>query len=1193
MPLGAALGLDKPDNFTRIGEPALVVLREDKSFLQFDVEDPATARHQLGFNAKSVLHFCRHTGGFRIIVSLRAVRDANFHGCSSKQSFTDAADSAHRIARGVAVPRDYLRPTVRGILGGAGTCLRHARRRGAVVVPASLRTPPARLPCDSQVQENRMSSLVLPRSLREFVAGCAPRGARKVPARTTRTSLALTLLLLWLPTASATETVDFDQDVAPILASRCSSCHGPATGEGGLRLIDLASATAELDSGARAIVPGNPEQSAVLARVRSSDEFERMPPTGEPLTPGEVAVLERWIEQGAPWPDHWAYRPLNHAVVPAISAPEWRAWPQNVIDRFVLAKMLDRGLKPSPPADKRTLLRRVTIDLTGLPPTPEELDEFLADTSPLAYERVVDRLLASPRYGERWARHWMDLVHFAETHGNDQDRPREHAWPYRDYLIESFNADRPYAEFVKQQIAGDALFPHSPEAIVATGLLAAGPWDESSLRDIQEDSIDREIARYLDRDDIVTTVASTFLSTTVHCARCHDHKFDPISIDEYYSLQAIFAGIDKATRDYDTDPEVSRRRAFIEQLQRELVEADSQASVAGIARLAAKLELGDEQPANVAAWFDDQLTHWEESVTASPTLWHVAVPQSAESTGGATLDTQPDGSVLASGTRPETDIYKLTFHPTLPRLTGLRLDALHDAALPMQGPGRQDNGNFHLNEIQVWVAPLAHPEQARRVPIHYAEADFNQQDWTIEHAIDQNSATAWGIYPEVGRSHWATFQFAEPLEVTEPIELRVELHQTHGAGHLIGRPRISFTSADAPWPVDSQSLPAEVHAALATARGERTNAMRVRLARYFLERRLGEAEAALPPPSKVYCGTNRFEPDKSFRPAPTPRRVHILERGDIQKPLAEARPAALGLLDFLPAELSIPNLDDEGARRAALAEWVADNRNVLTWRSIANRIWQHHFERGLVDTPNDFGRLGAAPSHPELLDWLALELQRNNGSLKSLHRLMVTSATYQQSSASDTERMALDADNRYLWKMPRRRLDAETLRDAMLQVAGSLDLTMGGPSARQFIETPTAHVTPDVDYAAFDVDAAANRRRSVYRFLFRTLPDPFMEALDCPDASQLAPKRTSSITALQALALLNDKVLVRCSQRAADRAAAETADRDEQIRRIVRDIWLREPDEVELSLLGQLADRHGLANVVRTLLNSNEFVFVD
>jgi len=736
----------------------------------------------------------------------------------------------------------------------------------------------------------------------------------------------------------------FDTAIQPLLR-RCLQCHGPDQAKAGLRLDTREAATKALRSGERAIAPGSPADSELLRRVCSTRRGERMPPQGPSLTAEQVDVLRGWIAEGAEWPPHWAYRPLCNVAVPSLQhvpAP-LQDWPRTPIDRFLLQRLLDKGLTPAPVAEKRTLLRRVYFDLIGLPPTPGETAAFLADRAPDAYERVVDRLLASPAYGERWARHWMDIAHFAETHGHDQDRPREHAWPYRDYLIRSFNADKPYPRFVCEQIAGDVLWPDEADATIATGFLAAGPWDESSLRDIREDSIDREIGRMLDRDDIVTTVIGTFASTTIGCARCHDHKFDPIPQREYYRLQAVFAGVDKADRAFDADPWMGRRR-------RELVR--------------------------------------------------------------------------------------------------------RQAELALVGP---------LAKLAVW-------DLTQKV----------ERDWR-----------------------------------------------------------------------------------------------------------------ALPPLQFVYCGSNRFAPDGSFRPVDRPRAIHVLWRGDIRYPGAEVQPGALTCVPGLKADFALVNADDEGSRRAALARWLTDRHNGLAWRSIANRVWQYHFGRGLVDTPNDFGRLGSPPTHPELLDWLAVSLQKNGGSLKELHRLIVTSAVYRQAVVHNPQFAAFDADNRYLWRMNRRRLDAEEIHDTVLVAAGRLNRRMGGPSDREFILSPGVHVTPTVDYSKFDPEPPANYRRSVYRFLFRTLPDPFMEALDCPDGSQVTPLRNASVTALQALALLHDKFIIRQSQHLAERITTASGGAREQVQLLYSLLLGRAPTQREAALVGGYAKRHGLTNTCRMIINSNEFMFVD
>ena len=479
--------------------------------------------------------------------------------------------------------------------------------------------------------------------------------------------------------ASAPRRVDFVKDVEPILNAFCVECHGERKQKGGLRLDSHGA----LRDGA--ILPGKSGDSPLIHRVAVLGDEMRMPPKGSALTPRQISLLRAWIDQGAVWPasslpasgaGHWAYRPLTRPLIPRVKD---RAAVRNPIDAFVQARLEAAGLSPAPAADRRTLIRRLTFDLVGLPPAPAEVDAFLADSSPDAWEKVVDRLLASPRYGERWARHWLDVIHFAETHGHDQDVPRENAWPYRDYLIRGFNADKPYARFVEEQIAGDVLYPDDPDGIVATGMLAAGPWDESSLQSIRDDTIDKKQAQNLDRDDMVTTALSAFGSSTVHCARCHDHKFDPIAQEEYYGLQAVFAGIDRANRPYDPDPEVHRRRLALGKQMRELD-----------ASPAASLLTPVVERATAA---------WEQARRAQ--AWHILQGVHVKTAMGSVATALPDHSVRFGGPLPDVDVYTLSATTPLEGVTAMRLELLTDDSLPHKGPGRQGNGNLHLNEFRV------------------------------------------------------------------------------------------------------------------------------------------------------------------------------------------------------------------------------------------------------------------------------------------------------------------------------------------------------------------------------------------------------------------------------------------------------------------------------------------------------------
>lgn len=976
---------------------------------------------------------------------------------------------------------------------------------------------------------------------------------------------------------AAGKPVDFMRDIRPLLAARCFECHGDERQESEFRLDRRDDAMRGGANGA-AIVPGKSDESPLLERIAGADPQSRMPPKGELLSKEAVGLIRAWIDQGATWPadaevaspskaDHWSLKPLVRPSIPsgANSAPG-----RQPIDAFVVAKLAEHGLGLSSEADRRTLVRRVSVDLTGLPPTPEEAAAFLADPASDAYERLVDRLLASPRYGEHWARHWMDVVHFAETHGNDQDRPRENAWPYRDYLIRSMNDDKPYARFVEEQVAGDVLYPDDPQATMALGFLAAGPWDESSLMCIVDDTIDKKLAQVLDRDDMVTNVMSTFTSTTVHCARCHNHKFDPIPQTEYYALQAVFAGVDRADRVFDPDPAVHERR-------RRLTRQKQEAS------------MGDGQQLLADPKLQSQLSTAEEELRRASDVWKVLVPQSVSTASGSTSTPQPDGSVLFGGTRPEKDTYTIICDTELNGITAVRLEVMTDESLPHQGPGRQDNGNLHLSEFKLSAAPATGGDPVA-VPIARALADFNQEGWDAGAAIDGKPATAWGVFPQVGQTHAAVFVLANPL-AAGPSRLTVVLEQQHGGGHLIGRPRLSVTTLANP--VQARPVSADVAAILAISPAERTVAQRAQLARTLVDWQLDCQLAALPAPQVVYAACHEFKGGNNFRPSDKPRPVHLLRRGDISQPLDEAVPGALSCVDGIESRFALPASADEGSRRVALAHWLVDPRNVLTWRSIVNRIWHYHFNCGIVDTPSDLGKMGGVPSHTALLDWLAVEFRDSGGSLKNLHRMIVTSAAYRQSSRSDPRGAAVDADNRLLWRMNGRRLEAESIRDAVLQISGKLDLAMGGPSVKQFVESKGIHVTPNIDYLSYDVDAPGNFRRSVYRFLFRTLPDPLMESLDCPDGSQLAPVRSASVTALQALSLLDNRFIVRQSEHTAARLVAEAPSVPEQIRRLFQLALLRDPTPDETARWQAYAERHGLPNACRMMFNTNEFVFLN
>jgi len=810
---------------------------------------------------------------------------------------------------------------------------------------------------------------------------------------------------------------------------------------------------------------------------------------------------------------------------------------------------------------------------------------------------VVDRLLASPRHGERWARHWFDTIHFADTHGFEHDVFRPHAWRYRDYVIRAFNDDTPWARFVREQLAADRLFPDEPGLTAALGFLGAGTFDLSA------EGTAFASFEYVDRDDMVTQTMAAFVSTTAQCARCHAHKFDPITQEDYFSLQAVFAGVGKGNVEYDEDAKVaSARRRWAGLLQ--AVEA---AGPAGSEAL-----LGADHAGLIEEWE----TRWVAAGGAA-LKWEPLQPSVYTSAVGAALKRLPDDSLLSSGPRPDTDTYVVTATSPLRNLTALRLEALVDESLPHRGPGRLDNGNFHLSEIelQVFRSDGAAPE---KVGFHRATADFDQASFAAPGAIDGDLKSSWAIHPRVGEPHELVAALARPLAVAEGDRLVVTLKQLQGGQHLLGRFRLSVTDAPAAVTI---ALPAAVREVLAVPAAERSIEARARLAATVLRVRASDELAALPPRVTVFAASAEAQRERGQKAGfAQPRVIRVLGRGDLDKPGAEVGPGALSAIAALPARFALPDPADEAARRAALADWIAHRDNPLTWRSIVNRTWHYHFGTGLCDTPSDFGKMGGAPSHPELLDWLAVWFRDDaGGSLKRLHRLLVTSAAYRRRSdvpgaapvsaggagadfaavvqlgpSPDFQRhQALDPDNRLLWRARRSRLDADSYRDAVLAVSRRLDLAMGGPGVAHFASRPGPQSTPVLDYTNFDWSKPGVARRSVYRVVWRGIADPFMDALDFPDMGLLSPVRGFSASPLQSLSLLNNPFVLFHADALAGWAAAAAPAPADRLRLMVRAVWLREPTAAEAADFGALADGHGLAAVARLLFNSNEFMFVN
>ena len=810
-------------------------------------------------------------------------------------------------------------------------------------------------------------------------------------------------------------------------------------------------------------------------------------------------------------------------------------------------------------------MRRLYFDLHGLSPSPEDVAAFVADPDPRVYEKLVDRLLASPRYGERWARHWLDTVHFADTHGCEHDVFRPHAWRYRDYVIASLNRDTAWDRFIREQLAADWFYPHESHLTAALGFIAAGPL-ELSRAGTAPVTFD-----YLDRDDIVTQTMAAFASTTANCARCHDHKFDPVTQEDYYSLQAVFAGAGKGDVEFDVDPAVAAGRRRWNALLR--------------------VSESDDRSELLAPEYESIVSQWEDAFRNASIAWEPLAPTIFLSSDGSILTRLEDNSLLASGDRPDQDTYTITFSSTLSKLTALRLDVLTDDSLPMQGPGRHDNGNLHLTEFEALVFHAADAEPTR-LKFREARADWNQEGWTIAQALDGDASTAWGIHPQVGQPHYAIFELEDPLELAASSQLVVHLKQLHGRMHLIGRLKLYAT--DAPGGV-ATVVPEPVRAAAGLPPDQRSEQQQAAIAAYALRNRAEQELARLPVTAAVYAWSRSHSHGKHLGSPQVPKVVHVLRRGDIDKPGEIAVPGALSALTALPGRFDLEDHQDEAARRAALADWLANDENPLTWRSVVNRVWSYHFGRGICETPNDFGRMGGAPSHPQLLDWLAVWFRDDaKGSLKELHRLILLSATWRQAGRITAEPAgSIDAENRLLWRMTPRPLDAESFRDAILQISGRIDLAMGGPGIEQFTRAEGQQLTPQLDYDAFDWNHPTAARRSIYRVVWRGITDPFMESLDFPDLGMLAPQRGYSVSALQALTLFNNDFVLHHCQVLAARLEDRDATLDEQVADACQLILLRPPSPQESVLLTAYARKHGLAAACRVLFNSNEFLFVD
>jgi hypothetical protein len=1002
----------------------------------------------------------------------------------------------------------------------------------------------------------------------------------------------------------------FETKIRPVLAQHCYQCHSAeALRAGKLKaslLVDSRAGMAKGGESGAAVVPGKKEESLLLAALKY-DGFE-MPPAGK-LPDEVIADFETWIDMGAPDPrdeppaaieertidvgegrKHWSYRRLS-----PVSPPEVKntAWPKNDIDRFVLARQEEAGIAPAPEAPKATLARRVFFDLTGLPPTPEELQQFLDDASPDAYEKLVDRLLASPRFGERWARHWLDTVRFGESGGYEFDGDRPHAHHYRDWVIKALNADLPYDEFLRMQVAGDLIKPGDYDATAATGFLVAGPYPG------QVTAKTVEPIRYDQLDDMVATVGSSVLGMTIGCARCHDHKYDPIGHRDYYAMIACLGKVVQKDHGIDLKPEASKQRR--------------EAWLAERATVAAALErfLSTELHSRLARWLAT------EAPARQAVAWLALDPESMKA-ARATLTAEADDTIVASGTLWADDSYTLTFRTHHRGIKALRLEALATPAAPGGGPGTGKDGSFRLSTMTVTATPLvAAPDRTPVTPkLKAVMVTSEAPGRELDKAVDLSQLTGWSVDDVSGKDHAAVFAFDNPIGFDGGTLLKVELRFSDGH-HGLARLRLAMTSeptgndlAAVAAPQAAREIGAVLEAARAAGRDLSDPAV-AKDAAWWLGRfdakvgwevaMLAAVEAKEPKPEllNVYGATNgpwvitgNNQAVKSGS-----QDVFVLARGEVGRKKGKATPGFV--LATIPADeaeqklFSGPDAQPLPDTRLGLAAFLTDvtrGSGPLAARVIVNRLWHHHFGRGIVATPNDLGKQGDPATHPELLEWLANRLVENRWSTKSIHRLIVTSAAYRQSGAVSTAGHSHDPDNKLLWHRKPTRLEGESIRDSLLAAAGTLDTKMYGRTGLD-VKVP---------------------RRSIYLTVKRSEPIGFLQVFDQPEPLQPVGARGVATVPTQALAMMNSPFVRAAAEGLAKRsrtavglaptAAAGAAVIDYCFTAAIS----RQPSDAERKRFAQLlaareqanggsaAGRQtALADVCHLILCLNEFVYVD
>jgi hypothetical protein len=978
----------------------------------------------------------------------------------------------------------------------------------------------------------------------------------------------------------------FEKKIRPVLVDRCYSCHSAKAEKlkAGL-LLDTKAGVLKGGETGPALVPGDPEKSLLIKAIRYKDDDLKMPPKGK-LAAEVVKDFEAWVKRGAHDPragdaaavppkkrvvnleeerKRWTYQPLAAPAPPRVANESWVRTP---IDRFILAKLEEKGIVPNRAVDKRRLIRRATLDLLGLPPTPEEIDAFVNDPAPDAYEKLLDRLLASPHFGERWARHWLDLARFAESHGFEQDYDREGAYPYRDFVIQAFNRDMPFTQFVQWQIAGDELAPEDPLAWMATGFLGAGAFPT------QLTEVEFEPARYDELDSMASTTGSAMLGLSVGCARCHDHKYDPIPSQDYYRLVSTFTTAIRTHVEFDLDPESSKKGLAVWEKEH----APLAASLATFEK--------EELARRFEAWADGK--PWEQTTYAAWTILDLA---ETKSRGGATFQPREDGSVLATAANPNNDKWTFTAKTTLSGITAVRLEALADPSLKKNGPGRGDNGNFALSDFRVTAKPADGKSAPVAVKLISAKADFEQNTTNLSAAaaIDADKGSGWAVDPQFGKDHALAVEFEQPVGFPGGTTLIFDFEFNLNVRHAIGRPRLSVSTAARPVALAGESRPQAVVELLERLKGGGARdaaaiAVYRRLDPEWQKRNRAVQEhlAKKPAPkmTKIQATTEGLKPEKHHaddRGFPHfYKETYFLARGDVNKKQGVVKQGFLqALMRSTDQEnhwiAAAPAGSRTPRRREALARWLTDVENgagALLARVIVNRLWAHHFGRGIVATPNDFGLQGEPPTHPELLEWLATELVRRQWSLKSIHKLLLMSSVYLETTETDIAKSKIDPDNRLFWHRGLRRLEGEAIRDSMLAISGLLDRKMYGPGT---------------------LDEGMTRR-SIYFFVKRSKLIPMMMVFDAPEPLVSIGARPTTTIAPQALLFMNSPHVRRTAAAFAKRLPAGSP--EEAVNAAYRMALGRLPSREELSLAtAALAKGLTLADFCQALFSTNEFVY--